>query len=435
MNAEHAHLGPPIIDACMAMGFACAGIARASETARRAEFMAWIGSGRHGDMAFMSEYVEERLDVRRLLPGAKSVIVVADQYAVRGDADAAGDGTSVRIARYARGRDYHAVIKSRLHALCDRLREFAPAEGGGGGGMRFRAFVDTGPALEREHASRAAMGGAFVGKHTLLIHPKLGSWLLLGGVATTLELGGGDHRQTNKGVHESEPSAAPRSSAPGAADPKGAHPRLKPGATTVRRGGESQESDRRLAAISTLQMERHINHCGTCTRCIDACPTGAIAPEGWSVDATRCVSYLTLEHRGLIDERFHAGMTDRLIGCDECQAVCPFNAPHNEEENTQERVNPAYADQGGRRARLPILDVLGWSEEDRTQVLSGSAAKRASLEMIKRTAVINATNAWKQTGDPAILRAIQARRDDVGEAAIVRETARQAAAAIEGSQG
>ena len=382
MSIEKGELGQATIDACLAMGFACAGIARAEPTSRRVEFMEWIGDGRHGDMAFMTEYVEERLDVRKLLPGARSVIVVADQYAVRGDEDVDDDGANVRIARYARGRDYHSVIKARLHALCDRLREVVPRETGTEG-MRFRAFVDTGPAMEREHAARAVMGGAFVGKHTLLIHPRMGSWLLLGGVATTLEL---------------------------------------------LDGGDAEVMHRRDACAT-----RTVDHCGTCTRCIDACPTGAIAAEGWSVDATKCVSYLTLEHRGAVDERFHAAIGDRLIGCDECQAVCPFNAPHGgPADAAEERVNPAYADHEGLRARLPILDVLKWREEDRARVLSGSAAKRASLEMIKRTAVINAANAWRSSRDAALVRAIETVRDDAAEPALVRETARRALDTMDG---
>lgn len=357
-------LGQDVIDACLAMGFALAGVAPAEPSSRRDEYLAWLRAGKHGDMAYLEEHLEERLDVTRLLPGARAVIVVADQYARAGDADAAvppGDGPTGLVARYARGRDYHRAINKRLHALCDRLRERWP-------GARFRAFVDSGPALEREHAVRAGLGQGggrvFAGKHTLVIHPRLGSWLLLGGVATTLEI--------------ASPEPAPAAGA---------------------------GADR----------------CGTCTRCIDACPTGAIAPGGWSVDATRCVSYLTLEHRGAVDASLHAGMGDRLVGCDVCQDVCPYNAAAGGGA-AGTGVNPAYADPEGVRARLPLLEVLGWTPEDRSRVLSGTAAKRASLEMLRRSAVIGLGNALAERWDEGVAARL---REAALEAGVVGETARR----------
>jgi epoxyqueuosine reductase len=347
-------LGRRVVEACLAMGFALAGVARAEETSHRAAFTAWLDAGSHGDMDYMSELVEERMDPRVMLPGARSVVMVADQYAERGsgeEQEQKSGGARARgvVAKYARGRDYHAVMRRRLHGLCDRLREMHP-------GDRFRAFVDTGPALEREQAARAGLG--FIGKHTLLIEPRLGSYLLLGGFATTLEL------------------SAPARSAAG--------------------------------------VSHQTSPCGTCTRCIDACPTGAIT--AFRVEATRCVSYLTLEHRGLIDPSLHAGIGDRLLGCDVCQDVCPFNDAH-EGAASHARVNPAYRDEAGERGSLPLPGVLRWTEADRSRALSGSAAKRASLAMIRRNAVIAAGNAglWGE---------VERIAGDEGEEALVRETAR-----------
>lgn len=323
-------LGRQVIDACLAMNFALAGIAPARPTDFREQYLAYLRDRKHGDMAYLEELLDERLDIGVMLPGTKAVIIVADQYARRGDPDPPADPavSTGLVARYARGRDYHRIIKRRLHALCNRLRDLRP-------GAEFRAFVDTGPVLEREHAARAGLDGVFIGKHTLAIHPRLGSYLLLGGVATTLDI-------------------APPADAPPSAD-----------------------------------------HCGSCTRCIDACPTRAITP--FSVDATRCISYLTLEHQGPIAPEFHSAIGDRLLGCDICQDVCPYNQPARQHRAASDRVHPAYAADPSRPgtpgARLPLLNILNWSEDDRSRVLSASAAKRASLAMLRRNAAIAARNA------------------------------------------
>lgn len=345
-----------VIDACLAMGFAAAGVAEARPSDAAPYLRQWLEQGQHGEMVFMTELLEERLDITRLLPGAQSVVIVADQYDPdKHDAEQTGS----LIARYARGRDYHVVIKDRLHALCDRLRERFP-------GTHTRAFVDTGPVLEREQAARAGLG--FVGKHTLLINPALGSYLLLGGFATTLRLA---------------PTRVQDSIPPAAFD----------------------------------------HHCGGCTRCIDACPTSAITP--FQVDARRCISYLTLEHASLIADEFWPGIGDRLIGCDVCQEVCPFNAPS--ERSTRRPVNAAYrAD----RSRLSTLEVLNWSAADRQRELSGTSAKRATLDMIRRSAVINACNALSTHPDPALLEAITRIAADPAEPEVIRETARHALARL-----
>jgi epoxyqueuosine reductase len=346
------------------LGFAAAGIAPALATSYEQEFRDWLAAGKHGSMEWLTELLAERLDVRRMLPGARAVLVVADAYATPADgsSDAPIAPGSGRIARYARGRDYHAVVKRRLHRLADRLRGAHP-------GAEFRAFVDTGPALEREHAARAGIG--WIGKHTLLINPESGSWFVLGGIATTLHL--------------------------------------------------LPDPDRQIIT----------DHCGSCTRCIDACPTQAITP--YSVDAQLCISYLTIEHEGPIDSGLHASMGDRLIGCDICQDVCPFNAAtddrprHGLPGREPAAINPAYASSMGVGPSLPLLNVLSWSEADRTGVMSSSAAKRATLIMLKRNAVIAAANAIArgQAGtDAAALRArIAEIAADPTEALVLRETA------------
>lgn len=367
MIREPGELAREVVNACLAMGFARAGVAEARATSWRNEFERWLSEGKHGDMEYMSERLDQRLDVTVMLPGARSVIMVADQYAARGDeGEESKHGVGVDaigvVARYARGADYHAHIRRRLHALADRLRVLYP-------GAEFRTFVDTAPVMEREHAVRAGLG--FIGKHTLLISPRVGSWLLLGGVATTLEL-------VQK---QPERSEAPQADA--------------------------------LSQVG----------CGSCTKCIDACPTAAITE--YQVDARRCVSYLTLEHRGEIDPALHAGIGNRLIGCDVCQEVCPFNAgTGGGRQDDEARVNSMYSGEG--RATLKLLDVLGWTEADRRREMSGSAGKRADLDMLRRNAVIALGNAAvddASTRETAIA-ALRAVASDPNESAVVRSSAR-----------
>jgi len=366
-------LGREVVRACLGLGFAAAGIAPAAPSSQQAELREWLALGKHGTMAWMEEYLSQRLDVSRLLPGARAVIMVADTYSAAGDVGRPSNSGNEHaqdypahgsVARYARGEDYHAVLKRRLKRLADRLRALPFA-------AEFRTFVDTGPAMEREHAARAGLG--WVGKHTLLINPGRGSWFVLGGIATTLHI-------------LPEPTAAPVT-----------------------------------------------DHCGTCTRCIDACPTQAITP--YSVDARRCVSYLTIEHEGVIDTSLHAGVGDRLIGCDVCQEVCPFNsadahAPPHHAGGMTATVNEAYSPARGVGPSVPLLDLLGWTEADRSRVMTLSAAKRLSLTMLKRNAIIAAGNALSGNditeSERSALRArIRQLAADPAEDDVIRQTAAQ----------
>ncbi len=354
-----------VLGRCRALGFALAGVAEAQPTSYEHQYRTWIEAGKHGEMAYLAQNVEKRLDVRTMIPGAgaKSIICVADRYGGEGEGTEARprkrhEGTkggeeqpsdetlTGRIARYARGDDYHVVMKKRLHRLADELAEQFPDE-------TFRVCVDTAPVLEREHAQRAGLGA--VGKHTLLIQEGVGSYVLLGEIITTLAL-------------------APTPSAEGA-DP-----------------------------------------CGSCTRCIDACPTSAITP--WSVDATRCISYLTIEHRSPIGEQFHEAMGDWIFGCDVCQEVCPHNQPTA--RSAQAESHDAYAP---RREGFDLLTVLGWDEGARRAMFRTSPMKRAKLAMMKRNALIAAGNV-KGNADCNALRAqIEAIAQDESECEIVRTTA------------
>lgn len=348
-----------VLDLCRAEGFALAGVAPAEASARAAEQDAWFADGRHGSMAWMEKHVAIRKDVRRILDGAQSVICVADRYSL-GESDDVSAGWG-RVARYARGKDYHVVMKRRLHAVCDALasRESDHV---------FRACVDSAPIHERELAESAGLGS--IGKHTLLIAPGTGSWILLGAIVTTLPL------------QPTRPPGLPPD------DP-----------------------------------------CGTCTRCIDACPTDAIEP--WSIDASRCISELTIERRGLVDAKLHPQVGDWLFGCDICQEVCPHNAM-----TTRNQVIPVHEAYGcpptpeveGRTddgAAFNLETVLDWGSTERSAAFTSSAMKRANLEMMRRNAAIAAGNV-SNPGEPGtnLAMKIESIASDSGEGELVRSTAR-----------
>ncbi len=351
------------------IGFAAVGVCDAAPVDRRRELEAWIAAGSHGEMSWIAERIEILLDPAKVLEGARSVIVVADRYHDgRPDRRDASQPPRGRIARYARGEDYHRTIRRRLERLVEAIAPALPGEA-------FRICVDTAPLLEREFAARAGL--ARIGKHTLAISPELGSWTLLGAILTTATIA----------------STSPATPRP--ADP-----------------------------------------CGSCTRCIEACPTGAITP--FSVEATRCVSYLTIEHRGEIDPSLHEGLGDWIVGCDVCQEVCPHNQPTRRKRGIA--GDPALSP---RREGFPLLEVLGWSEDDRRAAFVTSAMKRVKLPAMRRNAVIAATNAVLDpaftTSPNASLEAIENRlreiADDPSEEALVRTTARQSLDRIASRRG
>lgn len=324
-------------------GFALSGVAPALPIDHHRELIQWLDAGRHGEMAWMADHLAQRIDPRKKLVGAKSIVAVADRYA-GGEPDEPRPGEG-RIARYARGNDYHRVVKDRLHAVCDRLRAEFPSE-------RFVACVDTAPVLEREHAVRAGLG--YVGKNTMLIEPGVGGYLLLGEILTTLDL---------------EPHEAPMP-----------------------------------------------DYCGTCTRCLDACPTDALTP--YALDAVRCISYLTIEHRGPIAPEFHEPMGDWIFGCDICQEVCPHNGDTPRTREASKRDDYAARHQG-----FDLLAVLGWTEASRQEAFVRSALKRAKLGMMKRNALIAAGNRIATHGDPRLETAVRRIAEDESEPQLVRDTA------------
>lgn len=320
-------------------GFALCGIASAEQSEYAEQLSQWLGEGKHGSMGYLAEHAAIRVDPGKLVEGAARVIVCADAYHVGSDQEPPHDKPLGRVAKYAWGDDYHKVLKKRLHAVCNALEEQYP-------GHTYRATTDTAPIFERELATRAGMG--WTGKHTLLIHPRLGSYFLLGTIVTTLPM------QTSE-----------------------------------------------LAGFP-VPLTTPTDHCGACTRCIDACPTDAITP--YSVDARRCISYLTLEHREAIDEHYFEAMGDWLAGCDICQDVCPHNRRRTdaaEQGNDPLQVHTRYTPHDYAKG-FDLLDVLNWSAEDRQQAFIRSALKRVKLDMMQRNALIAAGNYLRQHDDEAL---------------------------------
>ena len=294
-------------------GFDLVGIAPPGRTPAAETLTDWLGRRWHGDMAYMAANVEKRQSPAQLVPGAKSVICLAVSYVPAADRP----DDAVGVARYARGRDYHKVLKSRCHRLMDRIGEIAPDFAG-------RAFVDSAPVQERALARRAGLG--VIGLNGCLITPEFGSYVLLCEIVCTLALA---------------------VDSPAAGD------------------------------------------CGRCGRCLEACPTGALGADAL-VDARKCISYLTIEHRGALDASLWPRMGSWIFGCDRCQEVCPHNGdlPPGDDE---------FRPRGQLVGRADLADILNWRRDDWDLATRGSPMRRATFEMFLRNAIVAVGN----SGAPA----------------------------------
>lgn len=339
-----------IKESALRHGFMGAGIARAEhmdEEARRLEH--WLAKGYHGEMAYMANHFEMRVDPTKLVPGSKSVISLlynyypggleakaetkakeeADEYfdnvshltphdttltsddsrltkmkASSGGAQSP-DTETFKISRYAYGEDYHKVVRRKLKALVNDLKKEI-------GDFHARVFVDSAPVLERDWAKRSGQG--WIGKNTLLIHPKKGSYFFLAEIILDVEL----------------------------------------------------EYDHPLR-----------DHCGTCTKCIDACPTEAISPEGYVMDGSKCISYLTIELKSQIPESLQGQMEGWMYGCDICQEVCPWNRFSTPHTDPAFEMSPSLREMGKG-------DWLEITHEIFDGLFSKSAVKRAGYAGLKR---------------------------------------------------
>jgi len=269
-------------------------------------------------MGYLAQNQQLRENPAELLPGARSLICAAMNYRSPRECEQASGDPRGRIARYARGKDYHVVLRELLTSLADELRREIDEP------LETRVLVDTAPLFEREAAAAAGIG--WVGKNTLVLSRELGSYTVLGEIMTTLDL---------------EPDA-PAS-----------------------------------------------DHCGSCTRCLDACPTAAFT-EPYRMDASRCISYLTIEHRGEIPPEFHARIGDWVFGCDVCQEVCPFNnhaAGGTNVDLTSDRTP----------ASLELLPLLNLRSGEYRRLTKDSSLRRAKRGMFRRNSAVALGNSGATT--------------------------------------
>jgi epoxyqueuosine reductase len=300
------------------LGFDLVGITTLGEMDTALHFDRWLDRGFAGDMHYLPKWRDKRHDSRLPYEGVRSAIVVALNYG--------GKEPRGPVARYARGDDYHDVMDAKLRSLLQWVSADVGRE------VHGRAYVDTGPLLERDLARRAGLG--WFGKNTMLINPKLGSFFFLGALLVDLELA---------------------SDAPFASD-----------------------------------------HCGTCTRCIEACPTHAIV-EPRVLDATRCISYLTIENKGEIPLALRESIGELIYGCDICQEVCPWN-----ERFAAELKEPAFAPRealAGKDARTLARELLDMTQAEFSAAFKGSPMKRAKLRGLKRNAAVVLGNVGTEDAD------------------------------------
>ena len=345
-----------IRDWAKALGFSQIGVAGVDLSSAEPGLSAWLEAGFHGQMDYMAAHGLKRARPAELLPGTVSVITARMDYLPRQRTDDWAEQELERLQRpgeavvsvYARGRDYHKVLRSRLAQLGERIAAHVQPLG-------HRAFTDSAPVMEAELASRSGLG--WRGKHTLVLSREAGSMFFLGEIFVDMAL----------------PTTAP------------------------------------VAA-----------HCGSCSACMDLCPTGAIVgPQ--RLDARRCISYLTIEHAGAIPQELRPLMGNRIYGCDDCQLVCPWN-------KYAQRSTLSDFDERAPVTGQTLLAVWQWSEGDFLRHTEGSPLRRIGHERWLRNVAVALGNALRAGGEqaPAIRQALSLRAQDPSD--LVREHVRWALA-------
>ncbi len=290
----------------LSLGFGSVGVADLAPVPHAAALQRWLADGMAGTMRYMQRQAERRLDPVKILPGGTRAVVVTRNYY---STDPPATPEAGRVARYARGRDYHAALADPLAALARYVETLGPP------GTVAKPYCDAGPVPERELAQRAGLG--WIGKNTMLINPQSGSFFFIAAVLTDLD----------------------------------------------------------LAVDQPFEADR----CGTCRRCLDACPTDAF-PEARVLDSRRCISYLTIEHKGPIEPTTAEAFQDWVFGCDICQEVCPWNVKFAEATaDPALESNPALA-------RLDLAELAGISDQEFTRRFGGTALARAGAAGIRRNA-------------------------------------------------
>ncbi|KGW78865.1 epoxyqueuosine reductase [Burkholderia pseudomallei MSHR2990] len=357
------------------LGFGAIGISDTDLSEAEAGLAAWLEAGCHGEMDYMAKHGMKRARPAELVAGTRRVISARLAYLPAGTLDGAPDAQGARrdwrareaariadpqaavVSVYARGRDYHKVLRNRLQTLAERIE----AEIGVFG---HRVFTDSAPVLEVELAQKAGVG--WRGKHTLLLQRDAGSFFFLGEIYVDVPL---------PADAQTSPDAAPET----------------PGA-----------------------------HCGSCTRCLGACPTGAIVAP-YRVDARRCISYLTIELHGSIPEPLRPLIGNRVYGCDDCQLVCPWN-------KFAQAAPVADFDVRHGLDRASLVELFEWTAEQFDERMQGSAIRRIGYERWLRNLAVGLGNALRAApggigpdARAAIVAALRARLDDPCVSALVRE--------------
>jgi epoxyqueuosine reductase len=309
--------------------------------------MAWLSNGFHGEMAYMQAHGLKRARPAELVPGTVSVITARMDYLPKTTPQSWQSVEFDRLQRpgegvvsvYARGRDYHKVLRARLQRLSDSIATLV-------GPFGHRVFTDSAPVLEAELAARSGQG--WRGKHTLVLSRDAGSMFFLGEIYVDLAL----------------PESPPVT-----------------------------------------------EHCGSCTACMDVCPTQAIV-AAHQLDARRCISYLTIEHAGPIPVELRPMIGNRIYGCDDCQLVCPWN------KYARRSALPDFDEREGLSGRH-LVELFGWSEEDFLHLTEGSAIRRIGHERWLRNIAVAMGNALRANDEPGVRAALEARARD--PSALVRE--------------
>ena len=318
------------------LGFQAVGIADADLSAAEPRLLEWLGRGWHGEMEYMARHGALRARPAELKPGTLRVISCRMDYLNDATRELPSRSDVAFVARYARGRDYHKVLRERLQKLCDRIAQEI-------GEFGYRVFTDSAPVMEVELAARAGIG--WRGKHTLLISRDAGSWFFLGEIYCDLPLPLDDPEK---------------------------------------------------------------DHCGTCERCIEVCPTQAIRGP-YQLDARRCISYLTIEHKSAIPEELRPLIGSRVYGCDDCQVVCPWN------RFAKLTAEGDFRTRNGLDAAT-LAELFAWTEAEFDSRLRGSPIRRIGYERWLRNIAVGLGNS--PTSAPVIA-ALRSRADH--PSALVRE--------------
>ena len=333
------------------LGFSQIGVTGVDLSSAEAGLVTWLANGFHGEMGYMAAHGLKRARPAELVPGTVSVITARMDYLPQKSSSGSLDGWQALefnrlndpsegiVSMYARGRDYHKVLRNRLQKLANSIAlEIGP--------FGHRVFTDSAPVLEAELATRSGLG--WRGKHTLVLSREAGSMFFLGEIYVDIAL----------------PKSAPVS-----------------------------------------------EHCGSCSACIDICPTQAILSAGL-LDARRCISYLTIEHAGPIPLELRRLIGNRIYGCDDCQLICPWN------KFAKRSALPDFDERAGLTGQQ-LTTLFAWSEDDFLQNTEGSPIRRIGHERWLRNVAVAMGNALHQADNPALRNALNLRAND--PSALVRE--------------